>query len=182
MLRMAISLAWGFAKDEDDLVELADYCRHFFDERVGPAAKYGDEVFARQTTQIVELLRAVLEDLANPEDISGLAALTAGAGAISSRLGELSTEASRYLATSHIHMTANRLGLINPEEVYLSRILRRGVEKIRTESPQAWRKLWATRYDFIRYVQSHSLAGFAETELGLLASRCLENPPSNQTL
>jgi Lantibiotic biosynthesis dehydratase C-term len=81
MLRMAVSLAWGLAEDEDDLMELADYCRHFFDERVAAAVKYGDEVFARQTAQIVELLETVLQNLTDQEDISGLIALAARAGA-----------------------------------------------------------------------------------------------------
>jgi lantibiotic biosynthesis dehydratase-like protein len=176
MLRMAVSLAWGLAKDEDDLMGLADYCRHFFDERVAAAVKYGDEVFARQTAQIIELLGAVLENLTDQEEISDLTALAAGAGALSGRLAELSPEAHRYLAISHIHMTANRLGLTNPEEVYLSRMLWRGIRKIRFESPQVWRRLWDRRSDFIDHAQVHSLAGLAEAELNFFAaSRRLKN-------
>jgi hypothetical protein len=43
------------------------------------------------------------------------------------------------VAASHIHMTANRLGVNNAEEIYLLRLLLRAYNSLRTAEPGIWK-------------------------------------------
>jgi hypothetical protein len=77
---------------------------------------------------------------------------------LSPLLAELPEKARWYLAASHIHMTANRLGLTNGEEVYLSRMLFRAVETLRRATPAVWRNFRDANAGFAWRANRHSIA------------------------
>ena len=50
-----------------------------------------------------------------------------------------------YISASHLHMTCNRLGLLNAEEVYHGRLMARAADHVAVTRPQLWHRLWNQR-------------------------------------
>jgi len=116
MLRITLRLARALAVDEHDFRALAAYGERFMGPQFAAYAKRADEFFARKKHALIMLVRRELEHELEDE-------LAAAARRFAGRLAGLPADARWYAAASHIHMTANRLGLTNAEEVYLSRML-----------------------------------------------------------
>lgn len=171
MLRLALRLAWGLAGDsESALLLLAGYGPELMRDRFAPCVEQGDAMFDRKREQMLEMVGRELEGLAAGEaDPDGLAA---GASSLAASVEGLPAAAQWFLAASHIHMTANRLGLINAEEVYLSRMLGRAVEAFRAQEPQVWERLWSAHADFTRRARCRSLQ---ETVASVLVVRQVES-------
>jgi len=140
MLRLATQLAWGFAEDKIDLVRLTAYASEAWGTSLEPCIREADLTFTRQARQITDLVIAELQSLSTTN--SAPPSLAHAARYLRSQVGALSRRARWPVTSSHIHMTANRIGLNNPEEVYFSRMLWRAVEKIRQQYPGTWRLLW----------------------------------------
>jgi hypothetical protein len=117
-------------------------------DRFAPCVEQGDAIFDRRRGQMLEMVGRELEELAAGDvNADGLAA---SAGSVAAGLEGLPASARWFPAASHIHMTANRLGLSNAEEVYLSRMLARAVEAFRAHEPRVWERLWSAHADFTR--------------------------------
>jgi hypothetical protein len=135
MLHLTLRLALGFADNEDELLTLAGYGERFMGPRFAACAKRADEFFARKQQELAALVRREFENTTADE-------LTACTYRLVKRLADLPDDARWYAAASHIHMTANRLGLTNAEEVYLSRMLFLALQAFRQEAPRhQWRTL-----------------------------------------
>lgn len=171
MLRLMLRLAWGMAgEDEHMFLDLIGYGERFMGARFPKSAGQSDAVFDRQGPRLVRLAAVELECMAafdGPDfDHDGLAA---GGSRLAVLLDGLSEDARWYLAASHIHMAANRLGLTNAEEVYVSRLLWRAVDTLRCESPDRWRHIRTAASGFMERAHRRSLAESASAALAALA-------------
>jgi len=139
ILRLLLRQAWGLASGEapegESFLRLLRYPPETGMPIPAAILEQGDRVFDRQR----ELFCGVVEDeiatLTEPADgtpvKAGLPGWDVEAARLLARALQAADERTRLrVATSQMHMSANRLGLSNPEEVYLSRIATRAVETL----------------------------------------------------
>jgi hypothetical protein len=156
-----LELAFGFARDEADFLHYVGFAVRWMAREHPACVRQGDEVFERNASQLRTAVERRLNCLANPAT-PGAARLGAAAACLRSRLVALSPDARSSVACSHMHMTANRLGLSNQEEVYLSRLLSRAVESLSRTQPDRWRRLCDGLSNFSRLASNHSLQALAD--------------------
>jgi hypothetical protein len=96
-----------------------------------------DETFERQRDPLISRLRAEVEQfLSRP-----LAAGFEPALRFRWEIRGADSGARRRIKSSQMHMTANRLGLSNPEEVYVAHLLSRTARELAATDPELWRAL-----------------------------------------
>ncbi len=165
ILRYTLQLAWGMAQDEAEFDRLLAYGSVHWGERYTGAVQRGDEAFHRQDRRMLALISAELESMA-----SGCAyrwpSLVERGALLAGEILALTSEARWAVASSHIHMTANRLGLLNTEEAYVSRILILSVGLLRRESPDVWLRMWQRRPASLARVSGGGLDITAQSVLG----------------
>jgi hypothetical protein len=145
MLNLAMRLAWGFsAGDPDMFVDLAGYGVKLMGDRFGPCVDYGDQIFTRRASELVPALKNKIDCLVAFPNSHEADWLTGASCQFAVHFSELQKPHFREIAASHMHMTANRLGISNADEVYLSRLLWRAVNAIRAEMPADWERWWNT--------------------------------------
>jgi hypothetical protein len=141
LLDVYLELAWGLAGNHEELLGLVDYALSFMGASFNPCADEADRLFTRKAPQLLAWAEQRLSELAG--QTPGLAApplplLAEAACRLRAELKGFSPHRLPDLCASHLHMTANRMGIMNPEEVYVSRILFRTMEALRTEKPALW--------------------------------------------
>jgi hypothetical protein len=115
MFHLLLQQALGFAKDEDELCRLVGYGFATWGDRYPGATKKGKEVFLARKDMFLGLLRMEME--------SATGSLGGASRQLSLALGQQEEPVRSSVGVSQLHMTANRLGLTNPEEVYLGGLL-----------------------------------------------------------
>lgn len=121
--------AMSFAWDEDDLITLSRYAVDLWGGKMPRVLEKADRVLGEQRETFDRLFGRELDLLeAGPDAVVGVGEeAKAQLGEAARRLAWIVRAADRdvrqRIGTSQLHMTANRLGLSNAEEVYLSRIL-----------------------------------------------------------
>ncbi|HEY3571438.1 MAG TPA: lantibiotic dehydratase C-terminal domain-containing protein [Thermoanaerobaculia bacterium] len=126
--------ALGFARDEAELLRLLGYAAVPAGHPLASWAARGDRIFEERP----EAFRALLASLAG----AGETELLAAARRLAAGAGRAAPPARELLFKSHMHMTANRLGLRNPEEACVGRILWRAAHDSGRLAPglrEAWR-------------------------------------------
>jgi hypothetical protein len=141
LLELYLELAWGLADGQDELRELANYALSFMGAQFGPCADDADREFAGKAPQLLAWAEHRLRQFAGEVEGGALPLLAEAAVRLRAGLEDLSPQQRWYLCASHLHMTANRMGIMNPEEVYLSRILFRVLEVLRAGKPELWMRL-----------------------------------------
>ena len=149
MLRQWLPLAFGLAANEDEFAECIDYGNDFFAGHLERCAVEGEAVFARNGRPVLNIVCDELQQLSSAGAYSQKNKITSYASVLARRVKHLSVKERKYLLHSHMHMAANRLGFTNPQEVYLSRMLRRALDHFRLEKPQEWKQVWDFHRDFI---------------------------------
>lgn len=114
--------ALSFARDEEDLIVLLRYAVDIWGGRMSQAMEKADRVLAEK--------RKVFDQLFERELDFGVAVATRtelneGARRLAWAVRDADRSVHQRIGTSQLHMTANRLGLNNAEEVFLSQILTR---------------------------------------------------------
>jgi Lantibiotic biosynthesis dehydratase C-term len=135
MLRALAAQALGFARDEPELLKLLGYAAVKPSHPLAPFADRGDHAFARQPEALRNLLLDVLATGTEAGILDEARRLAADIRSAASAVRE-------DILKSHMHMTANRLGLRNPEEAYLGRMLWRAAQEDGGLAPalrDAWR-------------------------------------------
>lgn len=130
-LRFLIRAAWGFAADAAEFTRLAGYALGTWGAAMPSIVERADAVFAQQRAGLVGLLRRELGFLAaQPKSLPPLAA---GAR----HLGRLAagTDSRERVLSSQMHMSANRIGMRNVDEVYFCRLLARAAGEL--EGPES---------------------------------------------
>ncbi|HEY0512118.1 MAG TPA: thiopeptide-type bacteriocin biosynthesis protein [Thermoanaerobaculia bacterium] len=135
-LRLLWRQALGFAAHRQEIAELVAYATP---EQRSPLAERADREFEARADHYVrllwELLREAIAGLQAAESDPGIAdgLLTAAARRLRQQVAGAGEEARWRILGSQLHMTANRLGLLKPEEVYLGRILWRALQRAEAE-------------------------------------------------
>ncbi|ACY14043.1 lantibiotic dehydratase C-terminal domain-containing protein [Haliangium ochraceum] len=130
--------ALGFARDREELLALADYAAHWR-EQMAPIVARAESMYEHNGAALSQRIQAVLNQAALPgdDDAEGdagpaaanpLQVSVAHAQTLAASVDDLDDTRRRTVLGSQLHMAANRLGLTNPEEVYLSVLLSRCLE------------------------------------------------------
>lgn len=135
VLRILARQAFGSATSGDDLLDLIDYASGF-GSLLASLASRGDEVFEAQREAFRTLLKAEWEILTEAPSLE-----TEAACRLRQTIAGTDADSCRRIVRSHLHMTANRLGLLNPEEVYIGRLLWRSVCDLAERDPSLWNDL-----------------------------------------
>jgi len=143
ILRMLLGEALGFATDGEELLALiaSPFEGH---EAMKPFVDRGDRLFAEQKEAFCRLVRSDVEahlGAAKPAALAGLDLFEA-ARDLAAAWGPAPAATRLRIAGSQTHMSANRLGLRNPEEVYLGRVLWLATRELRTRDDAFQGKLW----------------------------------------
>lgn len=131
-LALLAGQAAAFARGEEELGGLLAYAEAWQAPGRFAALAKADEVYAQSAALAPALLEVAEKAL--PSLSARLGALARGSGGLRRRLelAGCTPERIRLIGASQLHMTANRLGLSNSEEVYLSRLARRCFEDWRS--------------------------------------------------
>ncbi len=137
ILRILLRQALGFARNRDELLALADYFSGWR-ETMGAVIARGDQVFDEQREAFVHLVASEIERWLDPADDD---IWSRAASELSTRVGSEDLVARRSIGVSQMHMTANRLGLENADEAYLTRLLTRACESLPSSCSSTWELL-----------------------------------------
>jgi len=131
--------ALGFASDLDEMLSLSAYATESWGEAFPTILERAKQAFPRQQEVFSEIIRQELGKgaLSTPAPKS-MPLLGEAALRFSLALGKCSRNMRWRIGGSHLHMLANRLGLSNPEELYLSRLLALTLQSIQTSDPELW--------------------------------------------
>lgn len=121
-MRALLRQALGFAAGGRELPAIAAYAAAGQGPGTSLLLVRADQEFARCPEDYLDLVREETE-------ASQGSPLTAAARALERRLRGTADPAWWRIVGSQLHMTANRLGLMNVEELYLGQILRRALER-----------------------------------------------------
>ena len=124
-MRALLRQALGFAAGGRELPAIAAYAAAGTGPGTSLLLARADQEFARSPEDYLALIQEEIE-------ISRDSLLTAAAQVLESRLRGTADPAWWRVVGSQLHMTANRLDLMNVEELYLGQILRRALERAAT--------------------------------------------------
>jgi hypothetical protein len=164
-MRLLLRQAWGHAADADELVHLADYGGEMFGAPLAALLPVADAAFERGRAGTCALVRGKLAALARG---GARPVLAEAARTLRRELAGLADGRRRGIGVAHMHMTSNRLGLINRDEVYLCRMLQRAVQAVAEGDPPFWRDVWDAHRAWAD-TPSPSLAQQASTVLASFA-------------
>lgn len=135
--RILVRQALGFSGFSEEFFSLLEYPMETWGTPLSHCVARADEAFLRQRDSLMELLRdEVSRFLAQP-----MPPTFEPACRFRREIRMADKKALRCIKSSQMHMTANRLGLSNPEEVYLSRLLSLAARDLVDSD----RDLWCTR-------------------------------------
>lgn len=137
--RQVLRQAWGHARGADEFFRLAGYALGTIGPRLPGFVPLADTAFERGRKAMCTLVRGELAALARPGEGPALAE---AARALAHKIRGVAEPDRLGIDTSQMHMTVNRLGLVNGEEVYLCRMLERTLEAIMEEDPGWWGAVW----------------------------------------
>jgi hypothetical protein len=139
VLRALAEQALGFARSEPELLHLLNYAAVGEKHPLAPFAAHGDRAFEEQPEAFRHLLQETFA--------LGTGETTALEEArwLTDRIHHAAPPVRERILKSHMHMTANRLGIRNPEEAFLCRILWRAAQDSGAWSPAPEKPLDAGR-------------------------------------
>lgn len=118
---LLLSQALGASHCENELWPTLDYMSTFRDARAERIAGRAERVLSENREIFFQLFRNEV----NRQLDSGPTGLAKAACLFSNRIAALDQPAYRLIQASQMHMTANRLGLKNSEEIYLGLLMKR---------------------------------------------------------
>jgi hypothetical protein len=124
-LRLLASQAWGMASSVAELESLLTWALPPAGHPLEPFVARGDRAFEKSRDGLVDLLRAEASGGASPEMLYSEAARR-----FRHEIAAAPPDVRMRILKSQMHMTANRLGLSNPEEVHAGRLLQRAAEAL----------------------------------------------------
>lgn len=131
-IRLLFRHVLGFARGWDDLIVLTERPQHSWGDAARPIISRSDNVFEQQSGALSRVLRLETGFLslgqAPAEEVSVVQQLACA-------VADASSEARFRIAESQIHMTANRLGLRNADEIYVSRLISRTLQDLGKGDP-----------------------------------------------
>lgn len=139
-IRLLARQALGFASDTDELMSLSDYATQSWGDDFPAILERARQTFLRQHELFSGIVRQELENglLSAAGDTPLLGQAAHG---LSSSLADCGKSMRWRIGGSHLHMLANRLGLSNPEELYLGSLLSSTLQSLRDSAPETWSSL-----------------------------------------
>jgi Lantibiotic biosynthesis dehydratase C-term len=131
---------WSFAADTEEA--FAVLTAFITSRKLTPILPHGDRAYEERRDDFLSLLTAELKALSAPEEGRDLD--DTASRRLSWEARQAAADTRCRIGTSQLHMTANRLGVTNAEEVYLGRILERATSDLRETEPVWWRSVLAT--------------------------------------
>jgi len=135
VVRLLVRQAWGLARGGEELLRLLQAPIHSWGDSMAPAVARADQVFGRIGQDLIALLAAEVESLSPP---AAAAPEVETARRLAWEIREAPEDVRWRIASSQLHMTANRLGIQGAEEVYLARLLWRSIEGLVEGVPDSW--------------------------------------------
>ena len=130
---MLLSQALGFSRSEVEFLETLDYMSAFQSDLGGRIAQRAEDALSGRRESLFKLFR---DETARNLAAGALGTVLAEAARrLSDRNKSLNGPARRLIHASQMHMTANRLGLKNGEEVYLGLLLKRTGQELSGADP-----------------------------------------------
>lgn len=124
-LRLLAAQAWGMARSLAELEPLLTWALPSRGHPLEPLVARGDQAFEKSRDGLAALLRAAAAGEASPEMLYSEAARR-----FRHEVAAAPPDVRMRILKSQMHMTANRLGLSNPEEVHAGRLLQRAAEAL----------------------------------------------------
>lgn len=128
-LRLLAAQAWGMAGGAAELESLLTWALPPPGHPLEPLVARGDQAFEKSRDGLAALLRSVAGE-ASAEMLYSEAARR-----LRQEIAVAPPDVRMRILKSQMHMTANRLGLSNPEEVHASRLLQRAAEALGNLQP-----------------------------------------------
>jgi len=122
IFRLLLRQTFGFAANPEEFGHLLRYAEISWAENFPRAAAKADSAFERQRDIFASLFEEEARDRYRPDSTPDTVLLES-ARSLGRATRSLDTDHRWVIGGSQLHMTANRLGVSNPEEVYLSRLL-----------------------------------------------------------
>jgi hypothetical protein len=117
----------------DELLSLSTYAAESWGEAFPSVLERADQTFSRQQALFSDLVRQELDPAPERVPLLGECACR-----LSSALAGSSKLTRWRIGGSHLHMLANRLGLSNPEELYLGRLLTSTLQGFQASDLEVW--------------------------------------------
>jgi hypothetical protein len=142
-MRSLVRQAIGFAAGGKEFLRLLAYAGEGSAIAHPVVLARADQAFEQEPEKYVQLIREEIENSCSPEPSLRLGdyLLTEAARRLRASVREARPPARAEILMSQLHMTANRLGMKNPEEAYLGRILWRAAQEISRADPPLLRRL-----------------------------------------
>jgi hypothetical protein len=137
-LRILARQLWSFATGEEEV--FAVLAAFISSRKLAPILPHGDRAYEERRDDFRSLLASELEMLSTPQSMPALDNAASRQLSWEAR-GEVAETRCR-IGASQLHMTANRTGVTNAEEVYLGRILERAAKDLAVIEPVRWRAVW----------------------------------------
>jgi hypothetical protein len=124
-LRLLAAQAWGMAGNREELESLLTWALPLPGHPLERFLTRGDQAFEKSRDGLVALLRSEVIGEASAEMLYSEAARR-----LRQEIATAPPDVRMRILKSQMHMTANRLGLSNPEEVHACRLLQRAAEAL----------------------------------------------------
>lgn len=129
---------WSFAASEEEA--FAVLAAFIASRKLAPILPHGDRAYEKRRDGFLSLLRSELAALSAPQVLPDLDDAASRQLSREARTADAGTRCR--IGASQLHMTANRLGVTNAEEVYLGRILEHAARDLATTDPVWWQSTW----------------------------------------
>jgi hypothetical protein len=128
LARLSLALAWSC----ESFFDLVEYASVWSKGSAALLVQRGDEAFERASEVPCRILREEIECF---QETSQRLTFVKGACRLARLTSGAEARVRREIAVGQMHMAANRLGLGNAEEIYLSRLLWRAAQQMRSQTP-----------------------------------------------
>jgi hypothetical protein len=142
MMRLSIHLAIGFAVDQGEFLQIIAYSEKWKGDNCDGCLGKADAVFRSKRHDIVSFVLGEIRLLFDGAVSRCPNIIASAALYLVAEVNDLPQLARQYMAASHVHMTANRLGLTNQEEAYIGRLLWSAVQALSSAQDREWLQLW----------------------------------------
>lgn len=142
--RLLARQLWSFADGDEALSVLQAFTAS---RKLDAILPHADSAYEARRSDFLSLLTTELEALGSPQAVPDLHDLASRQ--LAREASEADAEIRRRIGASQLHMTANRIGVTNAEEVYLGRLLERAAKDLATMKPAWWRSVADDRRRFL---------------------------------
>lgn len=144
-LHLLAAQASGFATTTDELSALLGYASEPPGSGFDPVVRRAQEVAARRAKELERIVTGACEGR-DARDAAKGALLARGAALLRGEVDQAAPDALDRIGRSQLHMTANRLGLGNVEELYASRLLAITAHRMAAARARSWAR-WEERLE-----------------------------------